>query len=80
MSEGFVIRNEFSHVFVKLDLSANGMRLMVKDIRTGKVIYLDPLELESLAWSTHGDLRHVLDPSLTRWKDSQKSDGNKINE
>jgi hypothetical protein len=69
LSEGFVLKNEFAHVSVNLDRSANGDRLLIKDIRTGKTSYFDPLELESLLWSTHKDLTILLDPSQTRWVD-----------
>ena len=53
MNESFVLKNEFAHVSVQIDKSANGDRLLLKDIRTGKVSYFDPLELESLIWTTH---------------------------
>lgn len=65
--EGFVLKNEFAHVFVQKDKTANGDRLLIKDIRTGKISYFDPLELESLLWSTHKELKSLLDPSNTRW-------------
>ncbi|MEH7111724.1 hypothetical protein V7124_04990 [Neobacillus niacini] len=69
MKESFVLKNEFAHVSVQIDRSANGDRLLLKDIRTGKVSYFDPLELESLLWATHKDLTILLDPSKTRWID-----------
>jgi hypothetical protein len=65
--ESFVLKNEFAHVSVQKDRSANGDRLLIKDIRTGKISYFDPLELESLLWSTHKELTSLLDPSKTRW-------------
>lgn len=66
-----IIRNEFAHVSIDLDLSANGPRLRVQDLRGGKEMFLDPLELEALAWATHGDLEEILDPSHRRWKDDE---------
>jgi hypothetical protein len=69
VKESFVLKNEFAHVSVQIDRSANGDRLLLKDIRTGKVSYFDPLELESLLWTTHRDLTILLDPSKTRWID-----------
>ena len=69
LSQSFVLNNEFAHVSVELDRSANGDRLLIRDIRTGKTSYFDPLELESLLWSTHKDLTALLDPSQTRWID-----------
>lgn len=66
----FELRNEFAYVSVELDESSNGPRLKITDLRTGQVAYLDPLELESLAWSTHQDLAPLLDPSYRRWPGS----------
>ncbi|MFJ7729101.1 hypothetical protein ACIQXV_23595 [Neobacillus sp. NPDC097160] len=68
MFEELILKNEFAHVSVKVDLSSNGIRLMIKDIRTQRVIYLDPLELEALAWCDHKDLHPILDPSISHWK------------
>lgn len=64
------LRNEFAYVSVELDYDANGPRLKISDLRTGQVGYLDPLELESLAWSTHEDLAPLLNPSHRRWAGS----------
>lgn len=64
------LRNEFAYVAVELDYGANGPRLKITDVRTGHVGYLDPLELETLAWSTHEDLALLLDPSYRRWAGS----------
>ncbi|WP_419888067.1 hypothetical protein ACN6MT_22080 [Neobacillus niacini] len=66
--EEFILKNEFAHVSIQLDYSSNGVRLLIKDMRTQKVNYLDPLELESLAWCDHKDLHPILDPSISRWK------------
>ena len=68
MSKEFILKNEFAQVSVSVDFSSNGPRLKIKDIRAQKVIYLDPLELESLAWCEHKDLHPILDPSNSRWK------------
>ncbi len=56
------LANEFARVRVEKDVAANGPRLMIQDIKTGKQIFLDPLELESLAWAVHEDLAPLLDP------------------
>lgn len=72
MSKEFILKNEFAQVSVKLDHSSKGVRLMIQDIRTKKFIYLDPLELESLAWCNHEDFHPILDPSLTRWKENNQ--------
>ncbi len=50
------ITNEFASVRVELDTEAKGPRLRVEDLSTGMAIYLDPLELQALAWATHKDL------------------------
>ena len=42
------IRNEFARVEVELDETANGPRLRLRDLKTGRETFLDALELESL--------------------------------
>lgn len=56
------LKSEFAHIEIAPDETAKGPRLMVKDVKTQIAIYLDPLELESLAWSVHHDFRPLLDP------------------
>ena len=63
----FTIRSEFGFVRIEKDTSALGERLKITDLRTGKANYLDPLELECLAWAEHDALKPLLNPSLTRW-------------
>lgn len=63
-----VLQNEFAMVEVKKDDSANGVRLLIRDIATGSCVYLDPLELEALTRITHKHFIPLLDPS----GDSQK--------
>ncbi len=48
-----IFQNEFSMVEVKRDESANGVRLLIRDMATGNSIYLDPLELEALTRVAH---------------------------
>jgi hypothetical protein len=60
--------NEFASVEVVLDEDANGPRLKITDLRTGRVGFLDPFELETLAWLDKGALAPFFDPSRTRWK------------
>lgn len=62
----FDLRSEFAHVRVSLDLDANGPRLAIEDVKTGKAVYLDPLELEGLAWADHVELTPFVNPSF-RW-------------
>jgi hypothetical protein len=63
-----ILANEFAQVDIELDESGNGPRLRIKDVRTGQVGYLDPLELEYLAWATKDELAPLLDPARSRWK------------
>ena len=62
--------SEFAAVRVCVDEDANGPRLRVEDLKTGRVGFLDPLELETLAWLPEGGLHKLLDPSLLRWRDA----------
>lgn len=57
------LTSEFAAVEIERDDSGNGPRLMIRDAHSGKCIYLDPLELLSLAWARHEDLLPFLDPS-----------------
>jgi len=57
-----ILKSEFAKVTVELDTSANGPRLMVRDDFSQRTIYLDPLELASIAWLDHEDLAAFVDP------------------
>ena len=63
------VSNEFARVTCRLDAEGNSSRLRIEDMRTGKVRYLDALELEALVWLPDGRLDKLLDPSLFRWRD-----------
>lgn len=65
---GGELGSEFASVEVEIDRSGNGPRLRITDLRTGHVGFLDPLELETLAWLPEGGLHKLLDPSLLRWR------------
>ena len=52
--ESSILRNEFATVLVATDNSANGCRLLIHDLHTGREVYLDPLELEALTRIPHG--------------------------
>lgn len=67
--EGPVVGNEFAEVAVAIDAQGNSTRLKVTDLRTGRVRFLDALELESLVWLPDGNLSSLLDPSADRWKE-----------
>ena len=58
--DGEIIRNEFAVVRVRKDVSANGERLMIEDMATGSVIFLDALELEGLTRASHDLMRPLL--------------------
>ena len=72
--EGVILESEFAKVRVVPDTSANGPRLRIEDLRSGVVGYLDPLELETLAWATKDQLAPLMDPSALRWRTSTPDD------
>ena len=57
------LASEFAWVEVQLDDSGNGPRLKIRDLRSGRCVFLDPLELASLAWTRHEDLLPLSNPS-----------------
>ncbi len=61
--------SEFAAVKVTVDTSANGPRLRLEDRRTGRLRFLDALELETIIWLPDGHLTQLLDPSADRWRD-----------
>jgi len=50
------LKNEYASVKVTVDTQGKGTRLRVEDVSSGSVIYLDPIELQALAWATKEDL------------------------
>jgi len=58
-----ILSNEFASVEVLLDDSTKVPRLMIRDLRTQKSIYLNPLELKNLAARQHQDFAMFVDPS-----------------
>jgi hypothetical protein len=65
------VENEFAQVAVTVDGAANSPRLRLEDLRSGRVRYLDALELETLVWLPEGHLRALLDPSADRWREDR---------
>lgn len=63
------ISSEFAQIAWRTETDANGPRLRLEDLRTGRVRYLDALELESIIWLPDERLDRVLDPSFHRWRD-----------
>lgn len=59
-----VLSNEFATVELVIDDLANGERLLVIDPTSGRSISLDPLELQSLAWSRHEHLDGFMSPAF----------------
>lgn len=60
---GIVMRSEFASVSVTKDVVANGDRLRIEDLRSGRVSFLDPLELERLTCAGHGQLAGIMSPA-----------------
>jgi hypothetical protein len=65
---GPVIGNEFAQISVSFDTEANAARLRLEDLRSGRVRFLDPLELETLVWLPDEHLTALMDPSRDRWR------------
>ncbi|MFR9806858.1 hypothetical protein ACL02T_31875 [Pseudonocardia sp. RS010] len=67
-----VVGNEFAEVRVTIDGEANSRRVRLEDLSSGKVRYLDALELETLVWLPPGHLQKLLDPSADRWREDNE--------
>ena len=65
-----VVDSEFADVSVEVDTKANGPRLQLEDRMTGRVRFLDALELETIIWLPDGHLTRLLDPSADRWREA----------
>ena len=65
---GPVVESEFAQVSVNIDTEGNSPRLRLEDLRTGRVRFLDALELETVIWLPTGQLAELLDPSADRWR------------
>lgn len=61
------IGSEFAEVAVSVDTTAHSPRLRLEDMRTGRVRFLDALELEAIVWVRDDRLTALLDPSADRW-------------
>jgi len=70
MPDKLEVVSEFADVLVAVDTAANGPRLRLEDRRTGRVRFLDALELETIIWLPEGHLAQLLDPSADRWHDA----------
>jgi hypothetical protein len=65
---GPVIGSEFGQVSVAFDTAGNAPRLRLEDLRSGRVRYLDALELETIIWLPEERLTALMDPSAGRWR------------
>lgn len=65
---GPVISSEFAQVSVNFDTSGNSPRLRLEDLRSGRVRFLDALELETIVWLSDERLTALIDPSDGRWR------------
>jgi hypothetical protein len=65
---GAVVGSEFAEVSVRFDVDGNAPRLRLEDLRSGRVRYLDALELETIIWLPEERLTGLLDPSHSRWR------------
>lgn len=57
------LASEFAAIEVARDNSGNGPRLMIRDTRSGRCVFLDPLELAALTSVRHEELTLFLDPA-----------------
>ncbi|MGW4125327.1 hypothetical protein [Nocardia sp. NPDC004711] len=64
-----VVHSEFAQVRVAIDDTANGPRLRLEDLKSGRIRFLDALELETIVWLTEGHMHRLLDPSADRWRE-----------
>jgi hypothetical protein len=44
------VSNEFARVRLRADRNGNDLRLAIQSLRTGREVFLDALQLESLTW------------------------------
>jgi hypothetical protein len=72
---GPVVGSEFAQVSVRFDVDGNAPRLRLQDLRSGRVRYLDALELETIIWLPEERLTDLLDPSHSRWRGETEGPG-----
>jgi hypothetical protein len=65
---GPVVGSEFAQISVNLDTAGNSARLRLEDLRSGRVRYLDALELEAIIWLPEERMTALMDPSAGRWR------------
>ena len=67
--------SEFAAVSVRFDANGNAPRLRLEDLRSGRVRYLDALELETIIWLPEERVTAMLDPSHSRWRGEDPGSG-----
>lgn len=72
---GAVVGSEFAEVSVRFDINGNAPRVRLEDLRSGRVRYLDALELETIIWLPEERLIGLLDPSHSRWRGGAEEPG-----
>ena len=72
---GPVVGNEFASVSVRFDVNGHAPRLRLEDLRSGRVRYLDALELETIIWLPDERVTAMLDPSHSRWRGEDPGSG-----
>ena len=70
-----VVGSEFAEVSVRFDTNGNAPRLRLEDLHSGRVRYLDALELETIIWLPDERLTSLLDPSHSRWRGEAQESG-----
>ena len=70
-----VVGSEFAEVSVRFDTNGNAPRLRLEDLHSGRVRYLDALELETIIWLPDERLTSLLDPSDSRWRGEAQESG-----
>jgi hypothetical protein len=70
-----IVGSEFAQVAVRFDTRGNAPRLRLEDLRSGRVRYLDALELDTIIWLPEERLTALLDPSHTRWRGATSEPG-----
>ncbi|HXY67697.1 MAG TPA: hypothetical protein VEI45_25820 [Mycobacterium sp.] len=73
--DGPVVGSEFAEVSVRFDVNGNAPRLRLEDLRTGRIRFLDALELETIIWLSEERLTGLLDPSHSRWRGEAEEPG-----
>lgn len=72
--QGTQLTNEFASVELAVDQDANGPRLLVRNLLTGRHIFLDPTELAALTRVRHEDLKPFVDPAFEDQGPNQSTD------